>query len=197
MKKILVLDNYDSFVYNLVYLIRELGYQPDVVRNRSITVNEALTYDYILLSPGPGIPDEAGIMKDLIKAGSSSNHCPSILGVCLGHQAIAEVFGAQLVNLKNPLHGIQSTASVVTKSPLFQGVSTTIQVGRYHSWSVAADSVPDTLEITCHDETNEVLGLSNKQLPINGVQFHPESILTPEGPIIISNWLNNTKPLNH
>lgn len=195
MKKILVLDNYDSFVYNLVYLIKALGHQPEVFRNKAITISEALCYDYILLSPGPGIPDEAGIMKGLIEAASRAVKCPSIFGVCLGHQAIAEVFGAQLYNLSNPLHGIATRALITdSTSPLFRAVGSELTVGRYHSWSVDPATIPNQLTVTCHDEEQNVLGVSHKKLPIHGVQFHPESILTPEGPVIIANWLNHTNP---
>ncbi|GHN02973.1 aminodeoxychorismate/anthranilate synthase component II [Cytophagales bacterium WSM2-2] len=187
--KILVLDNYDSFTYNLVHIIRALGHQPDIFRNDKIAVEEVSRYDKILLSPGPGIPDEAGIMKEVIRTYLPSK---SILGICLGHQGIAEVFGAELYNIPDVLHGVTSTATVKDVSEkLFQNVPSKFQCTHYHSWAVKPDSIPSDLKVTSTNEDGLVMALSHVKYDVRGVQFHPESVMTPEGPKMIENWLKN------
>jgi anthranilate synthase component II len=186
--KILVLDNYDSFTYNLVYILRELGHQPDVIRNDKISVEAVRQYDKVLLSPGPGIPSEAGILQDLVREYAPTK---SIMGVCLGHQGIGEVFGAQLENLGDVLHGVAHQARVLDRDEyLFNGLPDDLAVGRYHSWSVVRDSVPDELRITAEDENGRVMGLRHIRFDVRGVQFHPESVLTQGGVQIIKNWIN-------
>jgi anthranilate synthase component II len=186
--KILVLDNYDSFTYNLVYILRELHDQVDVVRNDKITLEEVAAYDKILLSPGPGIPSEAGIMQSLVQEYAPSK---SILGVCLGHQGIGEVFGGRLENMSDVLHGVSDKALITDSSErLFKGLPAEIQVGRYHSWTVVPETVPDSLRITALDEQGRVMGLAHKQYDVRGVQFHPESVLTEYGKEMMQNWLN-------
>lgn len=187
--KILVLDNYDSFTYNLVHIIRGLGYAMDIFRNDKITVEEVKKYDKILLSPGPGVPDEAGIMKQVIREYGPSK---SILGICLGHQGIGEVYGAQLYNIPKVLHGVTSTAEVKDKSEvLFNGVTDKFQSTHYHSWAVRAESIAGDLQVTAVNEEGLVMGLRHKKYDVKGLQFHPESIMTPEGPKMIKNWLEN------
>ncbi len=187
--KILVLDNYDSFTYNLVHIIKELGYEVDVFRNDKIMLEAVDKYDKILLSPGPGIPSEAGILQDLIHQYASTK---SILGVCLGHQAIAECFGAELFNLGDVLHGIPKKIKVIkTDELLFQQIPTAFEAGRYHSWAVKKDSLTDVLELTATDEEGEVMGIAHKKFDVRGVQFHPESVLTEFGKEMINNWLVN------
>jgi anthranilate synthase component II len=187
--KILVLDNYDSFTYNLVYILRELHDQVEVHRNDKISLEDVADYDKILLSPGPGIPSEAGIMLDLIKEYAPSK---SILGICLGHQGIGEVFGGGLENMTDVLHGISDKAIVTDASErIFKGLPTEIQVGRYHSWTVVSDSVPDSLTITAVDEQGRVMGLAHKQYDVRGLQFHPESVLTEHGKEMLQNWLDS------
>ncbi|MBO0938247.1 aminodeoxychorismate/anthranilate synthase component II [Fibrella sp. HMF5335] len=186
---ILVLDNYDSFTYNLVYILRELGHRPDVVRNDKMAVEEVAKYDKILLSPGPGIPDEAGILKPLIAEYSPTK---SIMGVCLGHQAIGEVFGATLENLGDVLHGVAHKAYVLdSEERLFGDLPNTLTVGRYHSWSVVRKSMPAELLITAEDEQGRVMGLRHTRYDVRGVQFHPESILTEGGVQLMKNWVNS------
>ena len=186
---ILVLDNYDSFTYNLVYILRELGHRPDVIRNDKMTVEAASNYDKILLSPGPGIPDEAGILKLLI---AEYGPTKSIMGVCLGHQAIGEVFGATLENLGDVLHGVAHSAHVLDRDELiFKGLPETLTVGRYHSWSVVRDSLPVDLLVTAEDEQGRVMGLRHARYDVRGVQFHPESILTVGGVHMMKNWINS------
>jgi anthranilate synthase component II len=185
--KILVLDNYDSFTYNLVHIIRALGYEMDIFRNDKIAVEEVKKYDKILLSPGPGIPDEAGIMKEVIRTYGPSK---SILGICLGHQGIGEVFGAQLFNIPKVLHGVTSTSEVIDRDEyLFDGISDKFQSTHYHSWAVRADSITPELQVTAVNDEGLVMGLRHKTFDVKGLQFHPESIMTPEGPRMIKNWL--------
>lgn len=189
--KILVFDNYDSFTYNLVHIIRELGFTPDVFRNDEIALEEINQYDKILLSPGPGIPDEAGILKPLIQQYADKK---SILGVCLGHQAIAEVFGAKLYNIKNVLHGVTSQAKVIMQDEvLFQHVSNKFQATHYHSWAVSDENFPEVLEVTATNDDKIIMALRHKNFDVRGVQFHPESIMTPEGKQMIKNWINHNK----
>lgn len=186
--KILVLDNYDSFVYNLVYLLRELSNDVTVFRNDKISIEDVNHYDKILLSPGPGIPSEAGILQDIVREYGATK---SILGVCLGHQGIAEVFGGALENMSNVLHGISDTAYVTDPSErLFRGLPNQFEVGRYHSWTVIPETVPDTMTITAQDSEGRILGLAHKSYDIRGVQFHPESVLTQHGKSMLTNWLS-------
>lgn len=187
--KILVLDNYDSFVYNLVHYIKQLGYEDvDVYRNDKITLEEVAKYDKILLSPGPGIPEEAGIMIDLIKKYANSK---SILGVCLGHQAIAEAFGSELENMDEVLHGIGDTMIVVEDDVIYNELPQEFEVGRYHSWQVKKDSLGDVFKLTGKDNKGNVMSMRHKSLDVVGVQYHPESVLTEYGLKIVENWLKN------
>ncbi|MEN4761267.1 aminodeoxychorismate/anthranilate synthase component II [Chryseobacterium sp. C39-AII1] len=188
--KVLVFDNYDSFTYNLVQIIeRILGSKVDVVRNDQITLEEIKKYDKIILSPGPGIPEEAGILLDLIKEYASTK---SILGVCLGQQAIAEAFGGSLINLSEIFHGVATSADLVKNdTKLFKNLSSGLEVGRYHSWAVNPENFPDELEITAVDKDGMIMALQHKEYDVHGVQFHPESILTPDGEVIIKNFLLN------
>ena len=185
--KILVLDNYDSFTYNLVqYLARVSNASVDVFRNDRISLKEAGKYDKILLSPGPGLPSEAGILQEVIREYSASK---SILGVCLGQQAIGEVLGGQLLNLDKVYHGVATEMEIVKDDILFKGLPKKFKAGRYHSWVVDGKNFPDELEITVKDENGYVMGLRHKKLDVRGVQFHPESILTEYGVQIIKNWV--------
>ena len=185
--KILVLDNYDSFTYNLVHIIKELGYQVDVVRNDKITLEEVDAYDKILLSPGPGIPEEAGIMMDLIKKYAPSK---SIMGVCLGHQGIGESFGSELSNMETGLHGFGMQTTIVDKKcTLFQGLPETFTTGRYHSWVVDENKLSDDFVLTAVGEDGKIMGIRHKEYDVVGVQFHPESILTDHGKQMMKNWL--------
>ncbi len=187
--KILVLDNYDSFTYNLVHIIRALGHQPAIFRNDAISLEAVGDYDKILLSPGPGIPDEAGIMKAVIKTYASTK---SILGVCLGHQGIAEVFGAQLFNIPKVLHGVTSMSTITDKDDyLFKDLSDTFQSTHYHSWAVKTDSIPAHLKVSAVNEEGLIMALYHSLYDVRGVQFHPESIMTPDGPRMIQNWINH------
>ncbi|CVK16317.1 anthranilate synthase component 2 [Apibacter mensalis] len=187
--KILVLDNYDSFTYNLVHLIKELNYTDvDVFRNDQIALPEVANYDKIILSPGPGIPSESGILLSLIKQYAPTQ---SILGVCLGEQAIGEAFGARLTNLEDVYHGVATKIKIIRHDYIFKGLPTEIDVGRYHSWIVNKQNFPDELLITAIDKDNQIMAIKHKHYDVHGVQFHPESILTPEGKIIIKNFLEN------
>lgn len=187
--KILVFDNYDSFTYNIVHALRELGVSPDVVRNDRITPAECAAYDKIIISPGPGIPAEAGVLQDIIKACSGQIKIVPMLGVCLGHQALAENFGATLYNLSEVYHGITTPINIIANDPLFEGLERRIDVGRYHSWAVSSKDFPKALEVTAIDDNGIIMALRHRCLPIHGVQFHPESVLTPSGIKIIDNWL--------
>jgi anthranilate synthase component II len=185
--KILVLDNYDSFTYNLVHIIRALGYGMDVYRNDKIILEEVKKYDKILLSPGPGIPDEAGIMKQVIKEYGPTK---SILGVCLGHQGIGEVYGAKLFNIPKVLHGVTSIVELKDQDEyLFRGVTPKFQATHYHSWAVVPESINGNLKVTAVNDEGLVMALRHVQYDVKGVQFHPESIMTLEGPKMIENWL--------
>jgi anthranilate synthase component II len=185
--KILVLDNYDSFTYNLVHIIRALGHPVDIFRNDKIGMEEVKKYDKIMLSPGPGIPDEAGIMKEVIREFGPTK---SILGICLGHQGIGEVFGATLFNIPKVLHGVTSTSEVTDRDEyLFKGVSDKFQSTHYHSWAVRADSITEDLKVTAVNDEGLIMGLRHRTFDVKGLQFHPESIMTPEGPKMIRNWL--------
>ncbi|MEM7185893.1 MAG: aminodeoxychorismate/anthranilate synthase component II [Bacteroidota bacterium] len=188
--KILVIDNYDSFVYNLVHYLEELDCEVTVKRNDRFQMDEVALYDKILLSPGPGIPDEAGQLKPLIER--YAGKIP-MLGVCLGQQAIAEVFGGNLLNLSQVFHGVATTARIeVMDEPIFKGLGNRIEVGRYHSWVVDPKGFPDSLEITSVDENGQIMSLRHRTYNIKGVQFHPESVLTPEGKTMIENWVKHS-----
>ena len=190
--KILVFDNYDSFTYNLVHLVEKITHEKvDVHRNDQIPMEKVKDYDKIILSPGPGIPEEAGLLLPLIKEYASSK---SILGVCLGHQAIGQAFGGELINLSSVFHGVATKIEVRSqesgvRSPLFEGLPNELEVGRYHSWVVSKENFPNELEITAEDETGMIMGLQHKTFDVQGVQFHPESVLTPMGEAIMKNWL--------
>lgn len=190
--KILVFDNYDSFTYNLVHLIEKIiNGKVDVYRNDQLPLEKVADYDKIILSPGPGIPSEAGLLLPLIEAYAATK---SILGVCLGHQAIGEAFGARLINLLSVFHGVATPINIRMKdakpaSPLFEGLQATIEAGRYHSWAIAPETLPDVFEVTATDETGMIMGIQHTAYDVQGVQFHPESILTPDGESILRNWL--------
>ncbi len=179
MKKIVIIDNYDSFTYNLAHLVRELGAEVTVLRNDRFQLSELEGFDKIILSPGPGIPSEAGLLLDVIRAYAGRK---PMLGVCLGHQAIGEVFGAKLENLSEVYHGVQSECTYEGRRML---------IGRYHSWVVSNEHFPDCLEVTARTDDGQIMALRHRQYDIRGVQFHPESVLTPEGKALISEWLNN------
>ncbi|MEO8516078.1 MAG: aminodeoxychorismate/anthranilate synthase component II [Flavobacterium sp.] len=189
MKKIIVIDNYDSFTYNLVHYLQDLNCEVTVFRNDEFDIDEIKNFDKILLSPGPGIPDEAGLLKEVIKTYAPTK---SILGVCLGQQAIGEVFGGNLTNLEKVYHGVTTNVNIVVDDEkLFEGLNKQIEVGRYHSWVVSNTDFPETLEITSIDENGEIMSLRHKTFDVRGVQFHPESVLTPNGKEILKNWLNS------
>jgi anthranilate synthase component II len=186
--KILIIDNYDSFTYNLVHLVNEIGLQCEVWRNDKFAIGDVDAYDRIILSPGPGIPSEAGLMLEVIEKYAPSK---SIFGVCLGQQAIAEVFGGKLYNLNQPMHGIATPIKVTDlQEKLFIGLPTSFKVGRYHSWVVDEKTIPEVLEVTAIDEDdNSVMSLRHKHFDVRGVQFHPESVLTEYGKELMQNWL--------
>lgn len=188
-KKILVIDNYDSFTYNLVHLINELGREAEVWRNDKFALEDVAQFDKILLSPGPGVPDEAGLLLDVIRTYAPDK---SILGICLGQQAIAEAFGGSLLNLGRPMHGVATPIDVVdTAELLFKDCPESINVGRYHSWVVSQEGLPACLKVTATDAGDEIMALRHKTYDVRGVQFHPESILTEYGKQMIKNWLDN------
>ena len=187
--KILIFDNYDSFTYNLLHAVKSLGYHSvDVIRNDKIDLSAVAQYDKIILSPGPGLPEEAGLLMSLIRQYAETK---SILGVCLGHQALGEVFGAKLENIPFVFHGVQTPVDIIAGDYLFDGIPNEILVGRYHSWIVSEDHFPAELEITAVDKAGDVMAMKHRQLDLHGVQFHPESILTPEGIRIIQNFLQH------
>lgn len=195
--KIVIIDNYDSFTYNLAHLVRELGVEVTVVRNDQFRLEDLEVYSKIILSPGPGIPSEAGLLLDVIRRYANSK---PILGVCLGHQAIGEVFGGKLENLSEVFHGVATEGTILGNDAIFSGLPRRIVMGRYHSWVVSRDQFPDCLEITATSDEGQQVGdgtsgmgqimaLKHKTLNVRGIQFHPESILTPDGKQIIQNWL--------
>lgn len=186
--KIVIIDNYDSFTNNLSHLVKELGAEVTVLRNDSFPIEELETYDKILLSPGPGIPKEAGLLLEVIRTYAGKK---PILGVCLGEQAIGEVFGGKLTNLSEVYHGIQSPIRITASNYLFEGLPEEILVGRYHSWVIDRENFPDALEITAVSQEGYIMALRHKDFDVQGIQFHPESVLTPDGKKIISNWLNH------
>ncbi|MFY9216124.1 MAG: aminodeoxychorismate/anthranilate synthase component II [Flavobacteriaceae bacterium] len=186
MTDILLIDNYDSFTYNLVHYLEELGAQVTVRRNNKISLEEVAAFSHIVLSPGPGIPDEAGLLKEIIAAYAPTK---KILGVCLGQQAIAEVFGGSLENLSEVYHGIASPIQITDpQSKLFKELPTEVVVGRYHSW-VVSKNLPEVLKVTAIDSEGQIMALEHKSYPVYAVQFHPESILTPSGKKMLANWL--------
>ncbi len=188
MKNILVIDNYDSFTYNLVHYLESLDAKVKVLLNDEVTPEDPKHFDKLLLSPGPGIPQEAGKLLDVLQTYASTK---SILGICLGQQAIAEVFGGSLINLNTVHHGVAATIDIVVDDEiLFKGLPPQIEVGRYHSWSVDPTTLPDVLEVTSVDQDGQVMSLRHKIFDVKGVQFHPESVLTPHGKQILTNWLS-------
>ncbi|WP_299155489.1 aminodeoxychorismate/anthranilate synthase component II [uncultured Christiangramia sp.] len=188
MKKILVIDNYDSFVYNLVHYLEELDCEVTVKRNDQLDLEDVADYDKILLSPGPGIPNEAGLLKQIILEYGATK---SILGVCLGMQAIGEVYGGKLLNLKEVYHGVATNIEVFVEDEyLYSGLEKELEVGRYHSWVVAKE-LPPQLQATSYDIKGEVMSLRHKEYDVRGVQFHPESVLTPDGKKMIKNWVEH------
>ncbi len=187
MKKILMIDNYDSFTYNLVHYLEDLNCEVVVKRNDQFLLEEVDAFDYIVLSPGPGIPDEAGLLKSVIKRYAASKN---ILGVCLGQQAIGEVFGGKIMNLNKVYHGVATNIRVVEKDILFKGLPDKLEVGRYHSWVVNPE-LPETLIATSYDSKGQVMSLKHRDFNVRGVQFHPESVLTPLGKKMLENWITN------
>ncbi|MDN3641730.1 aminodeoxychorismate/anthranilate synthase component II [Lutimonas halocynthiae] len=186
MKHVLVIDNYDSFTYNLVHYLQDLGCDVTVKRNDKLTLEEAGKFDKILLSPGPGIPDEAGLLKSIIKEYGSSK---SILGICLGQQAIAEVYGGSIENLNKVYHGVSTSIKRINEDDvLYKDIPTELEVGRYHSWVVSKE-LPKVLISTSIDENGEIMSLRHIEHDVRAVQYHPESILTPEGKKMLKNWV--------
>ncbi len=186
MKKIVVIDNYDSFTYNLVHYLEALNTSVTIYRNDEFELDELEAFDKILLSPGPGVPKEAGQLLEVI-----SRYAPtkSILGICLGHQAIGEVFGGRLINLKKVYHGVASTIKITNPDSLFRDMPDEIVVGRYHSWVIDPNQFPNDLEITAVDQNGEIMSIKHKYFDVKGVQYHPESVLTPLGKKILENWI--------
>ena len=184
--KIVIIDNYDSFTYNLSHLIKSLGAEVDVVRNDQFSLDEIEAYSKIVLSPGPGIPSEAGLLLDVIRHYAGRK---PILGVCLGHQAIGEAFGATLENLSDVFHGVATPCHIIADDPLFTGLDKDFTVGRYHSWVVSREGLPDCLEVTAVSDEGQIMALRHRQLNVRGIQFHPESVLTPDGRKMLQNWM--------
>lgn len=185
---IVIIDNYDSFTYNLSHQLKALGAQVDVVRNDAFQMSRLEPYDKIVLSPGPGIPEEAGLLNDVIRRYAGRK---PILGVCLGHQAIAEVFGGRLENLRTVYHGVQTPTHIINHDYLFEHLPETFEAGRYHSWVVSRSGLPDSLEVMAISDDGHIMALRHRTYDVRGIQFHPESILTPEGARILQNWLNH------
>lgn len=185
--KTVIIDNYDSFTFNLAHLLKELGAEVDVVRNDQFELGTLERYDKIVLSPGPGIPSEAGLLLDVIRTYAGRK---PMLGVCLGHQAIGEVFGAKLENLAEVYHGVATDCEHFSNDPIFNGMPRHFEVGRYHSWVVSKDGLPNCLEVTATSPDGNIMALRHKRYPVHGIQFHPESVLTPLGRQIVGNWLN-------
>lgn len=185
--KIIIIDNYDSFTYNLSHLVKELGADVTVYRNDQFSLTDLEEFDKIILSPGPGIPSEAGLLLDVIRAYAGRK---PMLGVCLGHQAIGEAFGARLENLSDVYHGVATEGTQFGNDPIFNGLPQRITMGRYHSWVVSRLALPDCLEVTAGSDDGQIMGLRHKEYDIHGIQFHPESVLTPDGSKIVGNWLN-------
>jgi anthranilate synthase component 2 len=186
--KLAVIDNYDSFTYNLVHYLEDLGAIVTVFRNDEFEIKELESFDKIILSPGPGIPSEAGLLKEVIQTYAKTK---SIFGICLGLQAIGEVFGGSLINLEKVYHGVASKISIIENDIIFDNLPNEIEVGRYHSWVISNDNFPQNLIITSVDENKNIMSVKHSVYDVRGVQFHPESILTPNGKQILVNWLNN------
>ncbi len=186
--KIVIIDNYDSFTYNLSHLVKELGAEVTVYRNDKFELSSLQQFDKIILSPGPGIPSEAGLLLDVIREYAGKK---PILGVCLGHQAIGESFGGKLTNLSDVFHGVATPCNIVADDYIFEGMTSPIEVGRYHSWVVDAESLPSCLEATSLSDEGYIMSLRHRDYDIRGIQFHPESVLTPQGRQIILNWINH------
>lgn len=184
--KIVIIDNYDSFTYNLSHLIKEIGAEVTVIRNDQFTLNQLEPFDKIVLSPGPGIPSEAGLLLDVIKTYKGRK---PILGVCLGHQAIGEVFGGTLENLSDVFHGVATEGTQFSNDYIFDSLSKRITMGRYHSWVVSRENFPTCLEVTAVSDEGQIMALKHKNYDIHGIQFHPESVLTPEGKTIVKNFI--------
>ena len=184
--RIVIIDNYDSFTYNLSHLIKSLGAEVDVVRNDQFQLADLESYSKIVLSPGPGIPSEAGLLLDVIRTYAGKK---PILGVCLGHQAIGEVFGGQLENLSEVFHGVATPCHIVVDDPIFSGIDRDITVGRYHSWVVSNENLPASLEVTAVSDEGQIMALRHRELNIRGIQFHPESVLMPDGRKMLQNWM--------
>ncbi|MGM9703594.1 MAG: anthranilate synthase component II [Prevotella sp.] len=184
--KTVIIDNYDSFTYNLSHLIKEIGADVTVIRNDQFTLNQLMPFDKIVLSPGPGIPSEAGLLLDVIKTYAGKK---PILGVCLGHQAIGEVFGGTLENLSDVFHGVATEGTQFSNDYIFDGLSKRITMGRYHSWVVSRENFPSCLEVTAVSDEGQIMALKHKNFDIHGIQFHPESVLTPEGKTMVRNFI--------
>ena len=184
--KIVIIDNYDSFTYNLSHLVKELGAEVTVLRNDQFHLEDLQEYSKIILSPGPGIPSEAGLLLDVIRTYAGRK---PILGVCLGHQAIGEAFGGKLENLSDVFHGVATPCHIIADDPIFSGIPRDITIGRYHSWVVSREEFPDCLEVTAESDEGQIMALRHRELNIRGIQFHPESVLTPEGKKMIQNFL--------
>ena len=184
--RLVIIDNYDSFTYNLSHLVKELGAEVTVYRNDQFTLDQLQEFSKIILSPGPGIPSVAGLLLDVIREYAGKK---PILGVCLGHQAIGEAFGGRLENLSDVFHGVATPCHIVADDPLFSGLERDITIGRYHSWVVSNEGLPDCLEVTAVSDEGQIMALRHKTLNVRGIQFHPESVLTPDGKKMLQNWL--------
>ena len=183
---VVIIDNYDSFTYNLAHLVKELGAKVDVLRNDQFKIEELEQYDKIILSPGPGVPEEAGLLLDVIRTYSGKK---PILGVCLGEQAIGQVFGGRLVNHSKVFQRVQTDIQLTEPDYIFRGLPARIPVGRYHSWVVDTENFPETLAITAVSPEGQIMALKHREYDVRGIQFHPESVLTPDGKQIMANWL--------
>ena len=186
--KIVIIDNYDSFTYNLAHLVKELGAEVTVYRNDQFQLNQLEPFDKLTLSPGPGIPSEAGLLLDVIKAYAGKK---PILGVCLGHQAIGEYFGGKLTNLSEVFHGVATEGTQLANDYIFDSLPRRIVMGRYHSWVVDRENFPDCLEVTAESDEGQIMALRHRHYDIHGIQFHPESVLTPEGRVMVDNFLKH------
>ena len=184
--KIVIIDNYDSFTYNLSHLVKELGAEVVVLRNDQFKLSDLEQFSKIILSPGPGIPSEAGLLLDVIKTYAGKK---PILGVCLGHQAIGEAFGDKLENLSDVFHGVATPCHIIADDPIFSGIDRDITIGRYHSWVVSKENFPACLEVTAVSDEGQIMALRHRELNVRGIQFHPESVLTPDGKKMLQNWL--------
>ena len=184
--KTVIIDNYDSFTYNLSHLVKELGAEVTVVRNDQFELSDLEAFDKIILSPGPGIPSEAGLLLEVIRTYAGRK---PMLGVCLGHQAIGEAFGAKLENLSDVFHGVATPCHIVAADPVFEGLDRDITIGRYHSWVVWKEALPECLEVTAVSDEGQIMALRHRTMEVHGIQFHPESVLTPEGKTIIKNFI--------